>query len=60
MHGFDMRATSTLIDSVFAPEVQLDYDPFLGGSPEVLSNEAWAKRLEHMHDEYESTQHIVQ
>lgn len=60
MHSFDTRATSTLIDSVYAPEVHLDYDQLLGGSPEVMSSEVWAKRLEHIHDPYDSTQHVVQ
>ena len=60
MHSFDTRATSTLINSVYAPEVHLDYDPLLGGSPEVVSSEVWAKKLEHIHDPYDSTQHVVQ
>lgn len=60
MHSFDTRATSTLINLVYAPEVHLDYDPLLGGSPEVVSSEVWAKKLEHIHDPYDSTQHVVQ
>ena len=60
MHSFDTKATSTLINSVYTSEVHLDYDPFLGGSPEVVSSEVWAKRLEHIHDPYDSTQHVVQ
>ncbi|KAH6684275.1 hypothetical protein B0J14DRAFT_555255 [Halenospora varia] len=59
MHCFDTRDTSTLINSVYAPEVQLDYDPVLGGSPEVITSETWAKRLEHLHDPWDETQHIV-
>jgi hypothetical protein len=61
MHSFDTRATSTLINSVYTPEVDLDYDKqLLGGSPEVILSEEWAKRLEHIHDPYDSTQHVVQ
>ena len=60
MHSFDTKATSTLIDLVYAPEVHLDYDPLLGGKPEVVSSEEWAKKLEHIHDPYDSTQHVVQ
>lgn len=60
MHSFDTGETSTLIDSVYAPEVCIDYDKLLGGKPEVISSETWAKRLEHIHDPYDSTQHVIQ
>jgi hypothetical protein len=60
MHCFDTRASSILIESVYAPEINLDYDPLLYGKPEVISSEAWAKRLEKIHDPYDSIEHIIQ
>jgi len=60
MYCFDTKEPLPLINSIYAPEVHLDYDPLLGGSPEVVSSEVWAKRLEKIHDPYDSTQHVVQ
>lgn len=58
--AYDERDTSTLIHSVYAPEITLNYDARLGGHPETVPSEQWAKRLEHMHDGYDTTQHIIQ
>ena len=60
MFSIDTKASSTIINSVYASEVYLDYDPLLGGSPELISSEDWAKRLEQIHDPYDSTQHLIQ
>ena len=49
-----------LIASVYAPEVHIDYTNLLGGSPQDISSEAWAKSLESILGAYESTQHTVQ
>ena len=50
-----------LIECVYAPEVHLDYEPeFGGGKPEVVSSEVWCKRLEDIHDPYDSAQHVLQ
>lgn len=61
MFGYDDRASSTLINSVYTPEITLDYDPLLlPDFQKKISSEQWAKRLENMHDHYDTTQHIVQ
>lgn len=61
MLAFDERAIETLINQVYTPEITLNYDPLLlGGKPEKVPSETWAKRLEHMHDHYDTTQHIIQ
>jgi hypothetical protein len=60
MFGFDDRATSTLIDQVYTPEILVYYDPHLLNFHERMPSEEWAKRLETMHDRYDTTQHIIQ
>lgn len=61
MYAFDNKDSTMLIDQVYAPEIHLDYDTLLlGGKPEVITSKAWADRLEHMHDTYDTTQHTVQ
>ncbi|KAG9587540.1 hypothetical protein KCU77_g9047, partial [Aureobasidium melanogenum] len=60
MYAFDNKDSSLLIDQVYTPEIHLDYDNLLlGGKPEVITSKAWADRLEHMHDAYDTTQHTV-
>ncbi|KAG9858932.1 hypothetical protein KCU98_g279, partial [Aureobasidium melanogenum] len=60
MYAFDNNNSSLLIDQVYTPEIHLDYDTLLlGGKPEIISSKAWADRLEHMHDAYDTTQHTV-
>ncbi|KAG9518833.1 hypothetical protein KCU93_g8323, partial [Aureobasidium melanogenum] len=60
MYAFENKDSSLLIDSVYTPEIYLDYDTLLlGGKPEVITSKAWADRLEHMHDAYDTTQHTV-
>ena len=49
-----------LIASVYAPKVHLDYTSLLGGSPQDISSEEWAKNLESILGAYDSTQHTVQ
>lgn len=60
MFGFDDRATSTLIDLVYTHEILIQYDPLLIDFNKKVSSEEWAARLEHMHDRFDTTQHIVQ
>lgn len=61
MHSFDTKDSSTLINLVYTSEFYLDYDQkLLSGQSEATSSVAWAKRLEHMHDPYDTTQHIIQ
>lgn len=60
MHLFDTGATSETINSVYTTKIHLDYDRLLGFSPEVISSETWAKRLDQIHEPYDETQHIIQ
>lgn len=60
MLGFDRENYTSLIKEVYAPEVDLDYDPLLGGKPERLSSVEWTKRLAKIHEAYDTTQHVVQ
>ncbi|KAL2145174.1 hypothetical protein VTI28DRAFT_7810 [Corynascus sepedonium] len=60
MYGFDDRATSTLIDLVYTHDILIQYDPLLIDFNKKVSSEEWAARLEHMHDRFDTTQHIVQ
>ncbi|KAJ5726002.1 uncharacterized protein N7483_007359 [Penicillium malachiteum] len=60
MHLFDTGATAETINSVYTAEIHLDYDELLGFSPEVISSEAWAKRLYQIHTPFEETQHVIQ
>lgn len=61
MFSYDERATSTLIEQVYAPEITLNYDTLLlGNGPETVPSHEWAKKLENLHDRFDTTQHIVQ
>ncbi|KAK4173765.1 a85abab4-79ca-4c16-abac-08a1ebe8aeba [Triangularia setosa] len=63
MFAFDDRATSTLIDHVYAPVITLSYDKLLLGDDfhqKKMPSEQWAKSLEHMHDKFDTTEHIIQ
>lgn len=60
MHIFDSHATTESINSVYTTEIHLDYEQVLGFSPETISSETWAKRLNHIHEPYDETQHIIQ
>ena len=60
MQCFDSKTPSTIINSVYTPKIDLNYVSVLGGSQEILSTEEWAKKLEHIHSPYDSTQHVVQ
>lgn len=60
MHIFDTDATPETVNSVYTTEIHLDYDRLLGFSPEVISSETWAKRLNQIHKPYDETQHIIQ
>lgn len=57
--GFDREDYTSLIKDVYAPEVDLDYDPLLGGNPETLPSPEWTKRLAKIHEPYDTTQHII-
>ncbi|KAH8194548.1 hypothetical protein TruAng_011283 [Truncatella angustata] len=61
MFAFDQRATLVLVNRVYTPEIILDYDTLLiGKGIENIASSEWAKRLETMHDHFDTTQHIVQ
>ncbi|KAB8235184.1 uncharacterized protein BDW43DRAFT_271215 [Aspergillus alliaceus] len=60
MHLFDTGATAETIQSVYTSEIHLDYDQRLGFTPEVISSESWAQRLDQIHKPYDETQHIIQ
>jgi hypothetical protein len=61
MFAFDQRATSVLVNRVYTTEIILDYDTLLiGKGIENIASSEWAKRLETMHDHFDTTQHIVQ
>lgn len=61
MYAFDNKDSSMVINQVYTSEFFLDYDTLLlGGKPEIITSKAWADRLEHMHDAYDTTQHTVQ
>lgn len=60
MHIFDSHATTESINSVYTTEIHLDYEQVLGFSPETISSETWAKRLNHIHEPYDEMQHIIQ
>ncbi|AEO71300.1 uncharacterized protein THITE_2058677 [Thermothielavioides terrestris NRRL 8126] len=59
MLAFDDRATSTLIDSVYAPEILVHYPRLLFDYQKKVSSEEWAKMLEPLLDEFDTTEHIV-
>ncbi|KAK7917765.1 hypothetical protein PG985_011373 [Apiospora marii] len=60
MFAFDERDSEALVKSVYAPEVTINYDAtLLGRGAEDMSSREWARRLEHLHDRYDTTQHIV-
>ncbi|KAK4665690.1 hypothetical protein QC763_403830 [Podospora pseudopauciseta] len=63
MFAFDDAATETLINDVYAPVIELSYDKLLLGDEfhqKKISSEEWAKSLEHMHDKFDTTEHIIQ
>ncbi|KAK8074102.1 hypothetical protein PG994_005001 [Apiospora phragmitis] len=61
MFAYDERDSEALVNSVYAPEVTINYDTsLLGKGAETMPNTEWAKRLEHLHDRFDTTQHIVQ
>lgn len=46
-----------------APVIELSYDKLLLGDEfhqKKISSEEWAKSLEHMHDKFDTTEHIIQ
>ncbi|KAK0671959.1 a85abab4-79ca-4c16-abac-08a1ebe8aeba [Cercophora samala] len=63
MFAFDDAATATLINEVYAPIITLSYDKLLLGDEfhqKRMPSEQWAKSLEHMHDRFDTTEHIIQ
>lgn len=50
MHIFDTDATPETVNSVYTTKIHLDYDRLLGFSPEIISSETWAKRLNQIHE----------
>ncbi|ETS86661.1 hypothetical protein PFICI_00489 [Pestalotiopsis fici W106-1] len=60
MQSFDEVDTPKLVNAVYAPKVHLDYTAIMGGEPQHLESEVWAKSLEPIHSAYEATQHVVQ
>ncbi|KAK6839940.1 hypothetical protein PG987_005806 [Apiospora arundinis] len=60
MFAYDERDSETLVNAVYTPEVTINYDAtLLGNGSEDMSSTEWAKRLEHLHDRFDTTQHIV-
>ncbi|KAK6856614.1 hypothetical protein PG995_006801 [Apiospora arundinis] len=60
MFAYDERDSETLVNFVYTPEVTINYDTsLLGNGSEDMSSTEWAKRLEHLHDRFDTTQHIV-
>ncbi|KAI0005666.1 hypothetical protein F4779DRAFT_597888 [Xylariaceae sp. FL0662B] len=58
--SFDTKTTKTLVTSVYTPRPYIDYSEVLGGSPQEMSSEVWAKSLDPVLDAFDSTQHTVQ
>ncbi|KAI1504852.1 hypothetical protein F5X99DRAFT_329255 [Biscogniauxia marginata] len=57
--AFDTRSPTALVGSVYAPVVHIDYTQILGGSAKEISSSEWAKSLEPVLGQYDSTQHTV-
>ncbi|KAK8098809.1 SnoaL-like domain-containing protein [Apiospora kogelbergensis] len=61
MIAYDEHDSMTLVNSVYTPQVTINYDAsLLGSGAEDMPSTEWAKRLEHLHDRFDTTQHIVQ
>lgn len=63
MFAFDHRLplTPTLVNQVYTPRITINYPTrLIGTGAEEMSSHVWAERLEHFHDEYDTTEHIIQ
>jgi hypothetical protein len=63
MFAYDHRLplTPTLINQVYTPDITINYPKrLIGSGSEEMSSQTWAERLEHFHDEYDTTEHIIQ
>lgn len=56
MFAYDERDSEALVKSVYAPEVTINYDTsLLGKGTGDLPSTEWARRLEHLHDRFDTT-----
>jgi hypothetical protein len=63
MFAYDHRLplTPTLVEQVCTPTITINYPKrLIGNGPEEMSSLTWAERLEHLHDEFDTTEHIIQ
>lgn len=63
MFAYDHRLplTQTLVQQVYTESITINYPRrLIGNGSEEMSSHAWAAKLEHFHDEYDTTEHIIQ
>lgn len=63
MFAFDhhLPLTKTLIEQVYTSNITINYPKrLIGSGAEEMTSQIWAERLEHFHNEYDTTEHIIQ
>lgn len=63
MFAYDHRLplTPTLVNQVYTPSITINYPRrLIGNGKEEMTAQTWAERLEHFHDGFDSTEHIIQ
>jgi hypothetical protein len=63
MFAYDHRLPliPTLVNQVYTPNITINYPRrLIGNGKEEMTSQTWAERLEHFHDGFDSTEHVIQ
>ncbi|PCH01082.1 Hypothetical protein PENO1_044650 [Penicillium occitanis (nom. inval.)] len=63
MFAYDHRLPliPTLVNQVYTPSITINYPRrLIGNGKEEMTSQTWAERLEHFHDGFDSTEHVIQ